>query len=441
MIPRYSRPEMSALWTEEHKFDICTRIEAYACEAMEQAGTIPAGTAARVLDAARVDPSHVDALDDNLRHDFIAFLTALNESVGPQSRFIHFGMTTSDVLDTCLSVRLTESGRLLLAGLDALLVALKEQALEHKYTICPGRTHGMHAEPTTFGLKMAGFYAEFARARQRLAAAVDEVRVCAISGPVGTYSYVAPEVEAHVADRLGLRCETISTQVIPRDRHATFFVTLAVIASSVERLAVEVRGLQRTEVGEVEERFHSGQKGSSAMPHKRNPVLSENLTGLARLVRGYAMPALEDVALWHERDISHSSVERVIGPDACIALDFALDRATEVVRLLSVNPARMRANFERAGGLFASQGLMLSMIQAGSTREQAYAIVQRLAMQAWEDGGDFHELVLADPAAGELLSKEQVAEAFDERRSLQRVDAVFERVFGAAPAGQAGQDV
>ena len=436
MIPRYSRPEMTALWTDERKFEICTQIEAYACEAMENIGTIPIGTAKLVLDAVQVDSSRVNTLDESLRHDFIAFLTALGESVGPASRYIHFGMTTSDVLDTCLSFRLTEAGQILLADLDGLLTALRIQAFEHRYTVCAGRTHGMHAEPTTFGLKMATFFAEFDRARTRLMAAVEDVRVCAISGPVGTYSYVPPEVEAHVADRLGLRCETVSTQVIPRDRHATFFATLAVIASSVERLAIEIRGLQRSEVGEAEERFHSGQKGSSAMPHKRNPVLSENLTGLARLVRGYATPAMEDVALWHERDISHSSVERVIGPDATIALDFALHRITEVVQTLAVNPARMRANFERTGGLFASQGLMLLLVKAGCSREEAYAIIQRLATQAWENGEDFRGLVLSDSAAAALLSKEQVEEAFDERQNLRRVDVVFDRVFGSELSSQ-----
>src|SRR5680860_80731 len=376
------------------------------------------------------DIDRIDAIEREVKHDVIAFLTSVAEHVGPEARYLHAGLTSSDVLDTCFNVQLTEAADILIADLDALLAALKVRAYEHKDTITVGRSHGIHAEPTPFGLKLAQAYAEFARARARMVRAREEVATCAISGAVGTFAHVDPRVEAYVANKLGLTPEPISTQVIPRDRHAAFFATLAVLASSVERLATEVRHLQRTEVGEVAEAFGAGQKGSSAMPHKRNPVLTENLTGLARLVRGYAMPALEDVALWHERDISHSSVERIIGPDATIALDFALHRLAGIVKNLVVYPDRMRANMDRLGGLIHSQRVLLALTSAGVSREDAYRLVQRNAMKVWQEGKDFLEELLTDPDVTKALSPEVIRAQFDLGHHTKHVDYIFARVFG-----------
>jgi adenylosuccinate lyase len=433
MIPRYSRPQMAAIWSPETRFRIWFDIEAHALDAMAEIGAVPraaAETVRRKGSAATFDVGRIDAIEREVKHDVIAFLTHVAEIVGPEARYLHQGLTSSDVLDTCLAVQLTRAADLLLADLDALLAALHRRAGEHKATLCVGRSHGIHAEPTTFGLKLAVAYAEFARARRRLHAAREEVATCALSGAVGTFANVDPRVEEHVARALGLRPEPISTQVIPRDRHAMFFATLAVIASSIERLATEIRHLQRTEVGEVEEYFSPGQKGSSAMPHKRNPVLSENLTGLARLVRSMAQPALEDVALWHERDISHSSVERVIAPDATIALDFALDRLAGLIDRLVVYPERMRANLDRSGGLVHSQRVLLALTGRGMSREAAYAAVQRTAMRAWEGKGDFRALLKADRDITAVLSEGEIEGLFDLAYHLQHVDRLFHRVFG-----------
>lgn len=433
MIPRYSRPEMTAIWSPETKFRIWFEIEAHALAAMAEIGAVPAAAARTVWEkgsAAEFDVDRIDAIEREVKHDVIAFLTHLAEIVGPEARFVHQGMTSSDVLDTCFNVQLVRSADLLLADLDALLEALERRAREHKDTPTVGRSHGIHAEPTTFGLKLAYAYAEFDRARVRLRAAREDVRTCAISGAVGTFGAVDPRVEAYVADKMRLRPEPISTQVIPRDRHAMFFATLAVIASSVERLATEVRHLQRTEVLEVEEYFSPGQKGSSAMPHKRNPVLSENLTGLARMVRAYALPAMENVALWHERDISHSSVERMIGPDATVTLDFALARLTSVVDGLVVYPRRMRENLDRLGGLVHSQGVLLALTQAGLSREDAYRAVQRNAMKVWEEGADFRNALAADPEISACVTDAELDALFDLERHLAHVDDIFRRVFG-----------
>ncbi|MEE3106980.1 MAG: adenylosuccinate lyase, partial [Pseudomonadota bacterium] len=380
MIPRYSRPEMAAIWTPENKFKIWFEIEAHACDAQAELGVIPKAAAAAVWERGAFEVARIDAIEREVKHDVIAFLTNLAEHVGEEARFVHQGMTSSDVLDTCLAVQLTQASDILLADLDALLAALERRAREHKMTPTVGRSHGIHAEPVTFGLKLAGYHAEFARNRARLAAARAEIATCAISGAVGTFANIDPRVEAHVAAQLGLTVEPVSTQIIPRDRHAMFFATLAVIASSIERLATEIRHLQRSEVREAEEFFSEGQKGSSAMPHKRNPVLTENLTGLARLVRMAVNPALENVATWHERDISHSSVERMIGPDATVTLDFALARLTGVIEKLTVYPENMRANLDSLGGLIHSQRILLALTQAGMSREDAYQAVQRCAM-------------------------------------------------------------
>ena len=409
MIPRYSRPEMARIWEPETRFRIWLKIETYAAEAMAELGLIPKHAAEAVRKRGGFDIARIDAIEREVKHDVIAFLTSVAEHVGPEARFLHLGLTSSDVLDTCFNVQLVEAADLLIADIDALLAALKTRAFEHKDTLTVGRSHGVHAEPTTFGLKLAVAYAEFSRARERMVRAREEVGTCAISGAVGTFAHVDPRVEAYVAKKLGLRPEPISTQVVPRDRHAAYFATLAVVASSVERLATEIRHLQRTEVLEAEEYFSEGQKGSSAMPHKRNPVLSENLTGLARVVRGYAAPALEDVALWHERDISHSSVERVIGPDATIALDFALHRLTGIVKNLLIYPERMRANLDRLGGLIHSQRVLLALTAAGVPREEAYRIVQRNAMKVWEQGADFLEALLADKDVTKALSAEEIS--------------------------------
>ncbi|MGA7455762.1 MAG: adenylosuccinate lyase [Methyloceanibacter sp.] len=430
MIPRYSRPEMARIWEPETRFRIWLRIETYAAEAMAELGLIPKHAADAVKKRGGFDVARIDEIEREVKHDVIAFLTSVAEHVGPEARFLHAGLTSSDVLDTCFNVQLVEAADILIADTDALLAALKTRAFEHKDTLTVGRSHGVHAEPTTFGLKLAVAYAEFTRARERLVQARDEVATCAISGAVGTFAHVDPKVEAYVAKRLGLRVEPISTQVVPRDRHAAYFATLAVVASSVERLATEIRHLQRTEVLEAEEYFSKGQKGSSAMPHKRNPVLAENLTGLARVVRAYAMPALEDVALWHERDISHSSVERVIGPDATIALDFALARLTSIIKDLMVYPERMRQNLDRLGGLIHSQRMLLALTEAGVPREEAYRIVQRNAMKVWEDGADFLEALLADQDVTKVLSPEQIRTQFDLAYHTKHVDTIFKRVFG-----------
>jgi adenylosuccinate lyase len=430
MIPRYSRPEMARIWEPEAKFRIWLKIETYAAEAMAELGQIPKEAVEAIKARGGFDIARIDEIEQEVKHDVIAFLTSVAEHVGPEARFLHAGLTSSDVLDTCFNVQLAEAADILIADVDAVLAALKARAFEHKDTITVGRSHGVHAEPTTFGLKLAVAYAEFARAKERLKQAREEVGTCGISGAVGTFAHVDPRVEAYVAKKLGLKVEPISTQVIPRDRHAMYFATLAVVASSVERLATEIRHLQRTEVLEAEEFFSEGQKGSSAMPHKRNPVLSENLTGLARLVRGYATPALEDVALWHERDISHSSVERVIGPDATIALDFALARLAGIIKNLVVYPERMRANLDRLGGLVHSQRVLLALTAAGVPRERAYKLVQRNAMKVWNDGGDFLAALLADKDVRKALPEDVVRAQFDLAYHTKHVDTIFKRVFG-----------
>jgi adenylosuccinate lyase len=430
MIPRYSRPEMARIWEPEAKFGIWLKIETYAAQAMAELGLIPKQAADAVRKRGGFDAARIDQIEREVKHDVIAFLTSVSEHVGPEARFLHAGLTSSDVLDTCFNVQLVQAADLLIADVDALLAALKARAFEFKDTLTVGRSHGVHAEPTTFGLKLATAYAEFARARERLVRAREEVATCAISGAVGTFAHVDPRVEAYVAKKLGLTPEPISTQVIPRDRHAAYFATLAVVASSIERLATEIRHLQRTEVLEAEEYFSEGQKGSSAMPHKRNPVLSENLTGLARVVRAYAQPALEDVALWHERDISHSSVERVIGPDATIALDFALVRLTGIIKGLVVYPERMRANLKRLGGLIHSQRVLLALTEAGVPREEAYRMVQRNAMKVWDTGADFQAALLADKDVTKALSPDEIKAQFDLGYHTKHVNTIFARVFG-----------
>ena len=432
MIPRYSRPEMAAIWTPENKFKIWFEIEAHACDAQAELGVIPKAAAAAVWERGAFEVARIDAIEREVKHDVIAFLTNLAEHVGEEARFVHQGMTSSDVLDTCLAVQLTQASDILLANLDALLAALEKRAREHKMTPTVGRSHGIHAEPVTFGLKLAGYHAEFARNRARLAAARAEIATCAISGAVGTFANIDPRVEAHVAAQLGLTVEPVSTQIIPRDRHAMFFATLAVIASSIERLATEIRHLQRSEVREAEEFFSEGQKGSSAMPHKRNPVLTENLTGLARLVRMVVNPALENVATWHERDISHSSVERMIGPDATVTLDFALARLTWVIEKLTVYPENMRANMDSLGGLIHSQRVLLALTQAGMSREDAYQAVQRCAMPVWLEGADFLTNLRGDAAVTAHLSDDELAALFDLAYHTKHVDTIFARVFGAA---------
>jgi adenylosuccinate lyase len=433
MIPRYSRPEAAAIWSPQTRFRIMFEIEAHAADAMAELGTIPKLAAKAIWERggrAIFDPDRIDEIERETRHDVIAFLTHVTEIVGPEARFLHQGMTSSDVNDTALAVQLTRATDLLLEDVELVLAALKRRALEHKATACVGRSHGVHAEPTTFGLKLAGHYAEFVRARERLAMARFEIATCAISGPVGTFASVDPRVEAHVAAELGLRVEPISSQVIPRDRHAAYFAALAVVASSIERLAVEIRHLQRTEVLEVEEPFDAGQKGSSAMPHKRNPILAENLTGLARLVRAAVIPALENVALWHERDISHSSVERAIAPDTTVHLDFALRRLADLMERLVVYPQNMARNLDRLGGLVHSQAVMLALTQKGMTREAAYAAVQRDAMKAWRGEGRFADLLGGDPDISPHLTDAEIAETLDPAWSFKHVDTIFARVFG-----------
>ncbi|MGI9376300.1 MAG: adenylosuccinate lyase [Tsuneonella suprasediminis] len=436
MVPRYARPAMTAIWEPEARYRIWFEIEAHATEKLGELGVVPQSAAKALWDwwatNPKIDVPAIDAIEAVTKHDVIAFLTWVAEQVGEEARFMHQGMTSSDVLDTTLAVQLARASDILLEDLDLLLAAIKRRAEEHKYTPTIGRSHGIHAEPVTFGLKLAQAYAEFARCRQRLVNARAEIATCAISGAVGTFANVNPQVEAHVAERLGLAIEPVSTQVIPRDRHAMFFATLAVIAGSIERVAVEIRHLQRTEVLEAEEYFSPGQKGSSAMPHKRNPILTENLTGQARMIRAYALPALENVALWHERDISHSSVERFIGPDATITLDFALARLTGVIDKLLVYPERMQKNLDRMGGLVHSQRVLLALTQAGVSREDAYRLVQRNAMKVWESDGALSllDLLKADPEVTAALSDAELEERFDLDYHFKEVDTIFERVFG-----------
>ncbi len=430
MIPRYTREKMASIWAPENKFRIWFEIEAHACDAQAELGVIPREAAEKVWKYGAFEVERIDEIEREVKHDVIAFLTNLAEHVGPEARFVHQGMTSSDVLDTCLAVQLAQAADILLEDMDALLAALKKRALEHKYTLCIGRSHGIHAEPVTFGLKLASAYAEFSRNRERLLNARRDIATCAISGAVGTFANIDPRVEEHVARKLGLAPEPISTQVIPRDRHAMFFATLGVIASSIERLAVEIRHLQRTEVLEAEEYFSPGQKGSSAMPHKRNPILSENLTGLARLVRMAVIPAMENVALWHERDISHSSVERGIGPDATVTLDFALARLTNVIEKLVVYPENMRRNLDLLGGLVHSQRVLLALTQAGISREDAYRLVQRNAMQVWEKRVSFLDLLKQDKDVAGALDEEMLESLFDDSYHTKNVDYIFRRVFG-----------
>jgi adenylosuccinate lyase len=438
MISRYARKEMVHIWSAATRFKIWFEIEAHATDALAELGVVPRSAAKAIWERGGKiefndhDVERIDTIEREVKHDVIAFLTHVSETVGPEARFMHQGMTSSDVLDTTLGVQLARASDLLLAGLDTLLAAIKKRAMEHKLTPTIGRSHGIHAEPVTFGLKLALAYAEFDRNRERLVAARKEIATCAISGAVGTFANINPQVEAYVAGKMGLAIEPVSTQVIPRDRHAMFFATLAVIASSIERVAIEIRHLQRTEVLEAEEFFSPGQKGSSAMPHKRNPVLTENLTGLARMVRSYAMPAMENVALWHERDISHSSVERYIGPDATITLDFAIHRLTGVIDKLVVYPDNMRKNLDRLGGLHNSQRVLLALTQAGASREDSYRLVQRNAMKTWERGADFLTELKADADVMKHLKASELDAMFDEAYHFKHVDTIFDRVFGTA---------
>ncbi|MBB3771457.1 adenylosuccinate lyase [Angulomicrobium tetraedrale] len=433
MIPRYTRPEMAAIWEPQTRFRIWFEIEAHATDALAEIGVVPKEAAAKIWEMAKdatFDVDRIDEIEAVTKHDVIAFLTHLSEIVGPEARFVHQGMTSSDVLDTCLNVQLVRAADILIKDVDRLLAALETRAFEHKLTPTIGRSHGIHAEPTTFGLKLAQAYAEFTRNRARLVAAREEVATCAISGAVGTFAQIDPRVEEYVAEKMGLKVEPVSTQVIPRDRHAAYFAALGVVASSMERVAIEIRHLQRTEVLEAEEFFSAGQKGSSAMPHKRNPVLTENITGLARLVRGMVTPALENVALWHERDISHSSVERMIGPDATVTLDFALNRLAGVVEKLLVYPETMQRNLDRLGGLVHSQRVLLALTQKGASREDAYRLVQRNAMPVWRGEGEFQTLLTHDADVRHYLSAEEIAEKFDLGYHLKHVDTIFRRVFG-----------
>lgn len=430
MIPRYSRPEMVNIWTDQTKYQIWFEIEAHACDALAELGVIPESAAKTIREKGGFDPARIDEIERVTRHDVIAFLTNVAEYVGEDARFLHQGMTSSDVLDTCLSVQLARATDILLADMDILLAAIKRRAFETKDFVTVGRSHGIHAEPLTFGLKLAGYYAEFTRCRERLVSARKEIASCAISGAVGTFANIDPYVESYVAEKMGLTVEPVSTQVIPRDRHAMYFATLGVIASSMERLAVEIRHLQRTEVLEAEEYFSAGQKGSSAMPHKRNPVLSENVTGLARLVRGYALPAMENVALWHERDISHSSVERMIAPDATVTMDFALIRLASIIDKLVIYPQRMQENMDRLGGLVFSQRVLLAFTQAGVSREDAYRLVQRNAMKVWEQGKDFLTELCADKEVTDHLPPKKLEALFDHDYHTKHINTIFKRVFG-----------
>ena len=429
MIPRYSRPEMTQIWSEHSKFQIWFEIEAHACDAQAELGVIPHSAAQTIWEKGKFDIDRINEIERETKHDVIAFLTNLAEYVGPDARFVHQGMTSSDILDTTLSVQLARAADILLAGLDRVLSALKTRANEHKYTPTIGRSHAIHAEPTTFGIKLARFYAEFQRNKKRLQAAKLEISTCAISGAVGTFAHIDPMVERYVAKKMQLQIEPISSQVIPRDRHAMFFAVLGVIASSVENLAIEVRHLQRTEVREAEEFFSAGQKGSSAMPHKRNPVLTENLTGLARMVRSAVIPALENVALWHERDISHSSVERMIGPDTTITLDFALNRLAGVVEKLVIYPEQMQANLDALGGLVHSQQILLALTQKGVSREDAYRLVQKHAMDVWKTGGSYFDRMRSDDEVGQYLTNAELEQLFDTKQHHQHVDTIFTRVF------------
>ena len=429
MIPRYSRPAMTQIWEPENKFRIWFKIEAHACDAQAKLGIIPEDAAKRVWERGKFDVERIDEIEAEVKHDVIAFLTNLAEYVGPEARFVHQGMTSSDVLDTCLSVQLCQAADIIATDIDQLLEALKKQAIKHKLTPTVGRSHAIHAEPTTFGLKLAGYFAEFQRNKARLMIAREEIATCAISGPVGTFASIEPDVEKHVAEKLGLKIEPVSTQIIPRDRHAMFFSILGVIACSLERLAVEIRHLQRTEVREAEEFFSSGQKGSSSMPHKRNPVLTENITGIARLIRSHVIPSMENVALWHERDISHSSVERVIAPDATIALDFSLARMTGVIEKLVVYPDQMKKNLDKLGGLINSQRILLELTQKGMSREDSYEAVQRNAMPVWLEGKDFKALLKSDPKIKEFLDDNEIDELFNPDFHFKHVDTIFERVF------------
>ena len=428
MVPRYSRKEMVDIWSDDSKYSIWLDIEVYALEGMELVGIVPKGTASAVKKKAVFNSQRIDEIESEIKHDVLAFLTNISESVGPEARFIHQGMTSSDVLDTCLNIQLKKAGELIIKDLDALLAAIKSQAISHKKTICVGRSHGIHAEPTTFGLKMLQAYAEFSRNKNRMINAVNEISSCAISGSVGTFANIDPFVEEYVAKALNLNIEPISTQVIPRDRHAVFFSTLAIISSSIERLSTEIRHLQRSEVLEVEEYFSSKQKGSSSMPHKRNPVLTENLTGLARVIRGFVTPALENISLWHERDISHSSVERFIGPDATITLDFALNRLTNVVENMVVYPENMMKNLEKFNGLVFSQRVLLSLTQKNISREDSYSMVQRNSMKVWNEEGSFYDLIKADKEISSILSKEEIDDIFDLNYHLKQVETIFKRV-------------
>jgi len=434
MIPRYARDRMVSIWSPETKFRIWFEIEAHATDALAELGVVPKEAAKKVWEKgkhAKFDVARIDEIEREVKHDVIAFLTHLSEIVGPEARFVHQGMTSSDVLDTCLNVQLARAADMLIEDTDALLAALKKRAFEYKMTPTIGRSHGIHAEPTTFGVKLATYYAEFTRARTRLVTAREEIATCAISGAVGTFANIDPKVEEHVAKAMGLKVEPVSTQVIPRDRHAAYFAALGVVASSLERLAIEIRHLQRTEVLEAEEYFSPGQKGSSAMPHKRNPVLTENVTGLARMVRSYAIPAMENVALWHERDISHSSVERYIGPDATITLDFALARMTGVIEKLVVYPDRMQKNLDATHGLVHSQRVLLALTQAGLAREDSYRLVQKNAMRAWNGEGNLLDLLKADPDVSKALPAAKLEAMFDLGYHLKQVDTIFKRVFGA----------
>jgi adenylosuccinate lyase len=430
MIPRYSRPQMAAIWEPENYFGVQLDIEAYACEAQEELGIIPHGVAKALRERGKFEIERIREIEREVHHETIAFLTNLAEHVGPEARFVHQGMTSSDVLDTCLAVQLTHAADILLADLDAVLAALKRRAFEHKFTPTIARSHGVHAEPTTFGVKLAGHYAEFARNRERLLAARKEIATCQISGAVGTFANIDPRVEEYVAEKLGLAPEPVSTQIIPRDRHAAFFMALALIAAAIERFATELRHLQRTEVREAAEFFAEGQKGSSAMPHKRNPWLSENLTGLSRVIRATVTPALENVVTWHERDISHSSVERFIAPDATITLDFALNRLTGIIDKMIVNPERMQANLDSLGGLPDSQRFLLALTRAGMSREDAYRLVQKHAMASWHGGGRFADLLKADPEVARYLTTGQIDASFDTAYHQKHVDTIFRRVFG-----------
>ena len=428
MVPRYSRKEMVEIWSDVSKYSIWLDIEIHALEGMEKVGIVPIGTAKVVKKKAKFDSERIDEIEAEIKHDVLAFLTNISESVGPEARFIHQGMTSSDVLDTCLNIQLKRAGELLLKDMDLLLSSIKSQALKHKKTICVGRSHGIHAEPTTFGLKMLQAYAEFSRNKKRLELSVEEISSCAISGSVGTFANIDPSVEKYVADALGLKIEPVSTQIIPRDRHAAFFSTLGIIASSVERLATEIRHLQRSEVLEVEEFFSSKQKGSSSMPHKRNPVLTENLTGLARVVRSSVMPALENISLWHERDISHSSVERFIGPDATITMDFALNRLNNVVENMVVYPDNMIKNLEKFNGLVFSQRVLLALTQKDVSREESYLMVQRNSMKVWNDEGTFYDLIKKDEEICSILSDDEIDDIFDLNYHLKHIEEIFQRV-------------